>query len=104
MLDGVTEQMLVSREESFGPIVPIIAASGDDEALRIANADALGLAGRRVHASLERAFRFSQELRVRLGYRQRHRPTTSRTPSLSAARAGLAPAGAASEGSPSCAT
>ena len=35
VLSGVTEQMLVSREESFGPIVPIIAANGDDEALRL---------------------------------------------------------------------
>ena len=64
VLSGVTEQMLVSREESFGPIVPIIAANGDDDALRIANSDALGLQAAVFTQSLKRAFRFSQELRV----------------------------------------
>jgi succinate-semialdehyde dehydrogenase/glutarate-semialdehyde dehydrogenase len=64
VLSGVTEQMLVSREESFGPVVPIIAANGDDDALRIANADALGLQAAVFTQSLQRAFRFSQEMRV----------------------------------------
>ena len=64
VLDGVTERMLVSREESFGPIVPVIAANGDDEALRIANSDSLGLQAAVFTQSLQRAFRFSQEMKV----------------------------------------
>ena len=64
VLAGVTEQMKVSREESFGPIVPIIAAKNDDDALRIANSDALGLQAAVFTQSLKRAFRFSQELQV----------------------------------------
>jgi succinate-semialdehyde dehydrogenase/glutarate-semialdehyde dehydrogenase len=64
VLDGVREEMQVAREESFGPIVPVIAAHGDDEALRIANSDDLGLQAAVFTQSLQRAFRFSQEMRV----------------------------------------
>lgn len=64
ILDNVREGMLVAREESFGPVVPIIAADGDDEALRIANSDALGLQAAVFTQSLQRAFRFSQEMKV----------------------------------------
>ena len=44
--------------------MPVIAANGDDEALRIANSDSLGLQAAVFTQSLQRAFRFSQELRV----------------------------------------
>jgi len=64
VLDGVSQDMLASREETFGPIVPIIAADGDDELLRIANSDQLGLQAAVFTQSLHRAFRFSEELRV----------------------------------------
>jgi len=56
--------MLAASEESFGPVVPIIAADGDDELLRIANSDQLGLQAAVFTQSLTRAFRFSEELRV----------------------------------------
>jgi succinate-semialdehyde dehydrogenase/glutarate-semialdehyde dehydrogenase len=64
VLDGVRTDMLVAREESFGPVVPLIAADGDDELLRIANSDSLGLQAAVFTQSLHRAFRFSEELRV----------------------------------------
>jgi succinate-semialdehyde dehydrogenase/glutarate-semialdehyde dehydrogenase len=63
VLDGVREDMLVAREESFGPIVPVLSANGDDDALRIANADPLGLQAAVFTSSLSRAFRFSESLR-----------------------------------------
>jgi acyl-CoA reductase-like NAD-dependent aldehyde dehydrogenase len=64
VLDGVRRDMLVAREESFGPVVPIITAGGDDELLRIANSDQLGLQAAVFTSSLRRALRFSEELRV----------------------------------------
>lgn len=64
VLGGVRQDMLAAREESFGPIVPIISADGDDELLRIANSDQLGLQAAVFTQSLHRAFRFSEELRV----------------------------------------
>ncbi len=64
VLDGVSEDMLAAREESFGPIVPLVAAAGDDELLCIANADPLGLQAAVFTRSLHRAYRFSEELRA----------------------------------------
>ena len=43
VLDRVTEEMEVAREETFGPVVPITTISSDDEALQIANASPYGL-------------------------------------------------------------
>ena len=43
VLDGVTREMRVAREESFGPVVPVMTADSDAELLAIANSDALGL-------------------------------------------------------------
>ncbi len=64
VLEGVTEDMLVAREESFGPVVPVLAADGEDEILRIANADPLGLQAAVFTSSLSSAFRLAESLRV----------------------------------------
>ena len=64
VLDGVTPQMAVAREESFGPVVPIVACDGDDALLATANADPLGLQAAVFTQSLPRAFRFAEQLRV----------------------------------------
>src|SRR5207253_5738251 len=37
VLDGVTEEMEVAREETFGPVVPISTIRSDDEALHLVN-------------------------------------------------------------------
>jgi acyl-CoA reductase-like NAD-dependent aldehyde dehydrogenase len=63
VLDDVREDMLVAREESFGPVVPVMRADGDGALLRIANADPLGLQAAVFTSSLSRAFRFAEELR-----------------------------------------
>lgn len=62
IVDGVTEDSLLGTEESFGPVLPIITAKDDDDALRIANADALGLQSAVFTADIDRAFRFAEEL------------------------------------------
>ena len=63
VLDGVTEHMLVATEESFGPVVPVLRAHGEDDMLRIANADPLGLQAAVFTRSLSRAFRVAESLR-----------------------------------------
>jgi acyl-CoA reductase-like NAD-dependent aldehyde dehydrogenase len=43
VIDAVPENSLLNREETFGPIAPLITFSDDDEALRLTNNNALGL-------------------------------------------------------------
>ncbi|MDJ1371176.1 aldehyde dehydrogenase family protein [Gulosibacter molinativorax] len=64
VVDGVTTDSLLSREESFGPVVPIITAKDDEDALRIANDDPLGLQGAVFTESLKKAFYFMEEMQV----------------------------------------
>jgi aldehyde dehydrogenase (NAD+) len=45
ILTGVTPDMLVYQEETFGPVVPVIPFANDDEAVAIANDSVYGLAG-----------------------------------------------------------
>lgn len=44
ILAGVTHEMPVMREETFGPVLPIMAFDSDDEAIRLANDSEYGLA------------------------------------------------------------
>jgi len=43
VLDGVNGEMLVAREETFGPVVPVIAIRDETEALRAVNSSPYGL-------------------------------------------------------------
>lgn len=62
IVDGVAEDSLLSRDESFGPVLPILTARDDDDALRIANEDRLGLQAAVFTRDLDRAFRFMEEI------------------------------------------
>ncbi len=44
VLVDVTQQMRIMREETFGPVLPIMAFDSDDEAIRLANDSDYGLA------------------------------------------------------------
>ena len=55
---------LINHEETFGPIVPLIRVSSDDEALAVANDSHLGLQAAVYTSSLSRAFRFLDNLQV----------------------------------------
>jgi len=61
VLKGVTPEMRVYHEESFGPVVGIVEVEGPDEAVRVANDTEYGLAaavfGRHVPTALEVARR-----------------------------------------------
>jgi succinate-semialdehyde dehydrogenase/glutarate-semialdehyde dehydrogenase len=55
---------LINREETFGPIVPLVRVASDDEALAVANDSHLGLQAAVYTSSLSRAFRFADALEV----------------------------------------
>src|SRR5689334_16410451 len=55
---------LINREETFGPIVPLVRVASDDEALAVANDSHLGLQAAVYTSSLSRAFRFADGLQV----------------------------------------
>lgn len=63
VVDGVDHSMRIAREESFGPVVPIVACDDDAGMLAAANADPLGLQAAVFTKSLSRAFTFSEGLR-----------------------------------------
>ncbi len=60
VLDRVTEEMEVAREETFGPVVPITAIASDDEALQIANSSPYGLLTAVWTRDLARGLRFAE--------------------------------------------
>ena len=64
VLTDVGVDTLINREETFGPIVPLIRVSSDEEALAVANTSHLGLQAAVYTSNLSRAFRYLDNLRV----------------------------------------
>ena len=64
VVDGVGLDTLINREETFGPIVPLVTVGSDDEAIAAANDSHLGLQAAVYTRSLRRAFRYIESLRV----------------------------------------
>jgi len=62
LLDGVTPEALVAREETFGPVLPIIEFADEAEALRLANDTPYGLAAYFHTRDLSRMFRVAEGL------------------------------------------
>lgn len=62
VLAGVTPDMRVAREETFGPVVPVLALDGDDELLRVANDTEYGLTMSIFSRDIERALAMSTRL------------------------------------------
>jgi succinate-semialdehyde dehydrogenase/glutarate-semialdehyde dehydrogenase len=60
VLTEVTREMEVAREETFGPVVPIVRVSSDEEALQIANASPYGLLTAVWTRDLARGLRFAE--------------------------------------------
>ncbi len=63
MLDGVPEESDVAREESFGPVLPVLSAGSDEEAVAVANRSRLGLQAAVFTSSLERAFWYTDRIK-----------------------------------------
>jgi putative phosphonoacetaldehyde dehydrogenase len=64
VLDRVTPQMTVVRQETFGPVSPVIRFKTVEEAIRIANGTAYGLSSSLCTNRLDMITRFVQELHV----------------------------------------
>jgi succinate-semialdehyde dehydrogenase/glutarate-semialdehyde dehydrogenase len=64
VVDQVGTDTLINRDETFGPIVPLITVESDDEAIAVANDSHLGLQAAVYTTSLRRAFRYIDSLRV----------------------------------------
>jgi aldehyde dehydrogenase (NAD+) len=59
-----TNDMSVAAEELFGPVVPVIKARGEDDALRLANETSYGLSAAVFTRDLERGNRFAQRVQA----------------------------------------
>jgi vanillin dehydrogenase len=62
VLSGVTPQMRIYAEESFGPVVAIVAVDGDDEAVRVANDTEYGLAAAVFGADVDHAMEIARRI------------------------------------------
>lgn len=63
LVDRVPEDSMLAKEESFGPVLPIITARDDEEAVAIANRTHLGLQAAVFTSSLSRAFWYADRIR-----------------------------------------
>jgi acyl-CoA reductase-like NAD-dependent aldehyde dehydrogenase len=64
VLDRVTESMEIAREETFGPVVPITAIDGADEALEIIEGSPFGLLTAVFTQDLKRGLQFAESARA----------------------------------------
>ena len=74
VLTDVTPEMLIYREETFGPIAPVILFDDEDEVIQMANDTDYGLAAYLYTKDLSRAIRVSEALRFAIVGDQRHQP------------------------------
>ncbi|MCY0870196.1 MAG: aldehyde dehydrogenase family protein [Firmicutes bacterium] len=64
ILTGVTHEMRIMREETFGPVLPVMAFNDEAHALALANDSAYGLSASVWTADVARGTRFVQRLRT----------------------------------------
>lgn len=62
VLTGVTRDMAVAREETFGPLAPLFVFDDEDEVIALANDTEFGLASYFFSAGLARAWRVAERL------------------------------------------
>ena len=62
VLTGVTPNMLVSHEETFGPVAPLIRFKTEAEAIRLANDTEFGLSGYFYSRDIGRIFRVAEQM------------------------------------------
>ncbi len=62
VIANVTDQMLVAREETFGPVAPVFRFSDDAQAIAAANSVEYGLAAYFYSRDLSRIFRVAEQL------------------------------------------
>ncbi|WP_375789994.1 NAD-dependent succinate-semialdehyde dehydrogenase [Bradyrhizobium sp. Pha-3] len=62
LLSDVTDDMLIAREETFGPVAAVLPFDSEDEVLARANASEMGLAAYVYTDNLRRALRLSEKI------------------------------------------
>ena len=62
VITGVTRDMRINREETFGPVIPILAFDDDEEALDLALDSDHGLSVGLFTANMDRALRFGEAI------------------------------------------
>ncbi len=62
VLADVTSEMLVAREETFGPVAPVFRFKTEDEAIALANSTEFGLAAYFYSRDVARVFRVAERL------------------------------------------
>jgi len=80
VLDRVTPAMRIYAEESFGPVVAVLRAKGDEEALRIANDTEYGLSAAIFSRDIARAWNLAR--RVESGICHINGPTVHDEPQM----------------------
>src|SRR5688500_18868731 len=66
VLTHVTPQMLVSHEETFGPVAPLIRFKTEAEVIGLANAREFGLSGYFYTRDVGRTFRVAEAMETRI--------------------------------------
>jgi succinate-semialdehyde dehydrogenase/glutarate-semialdehyde dehydrogenase len=64
VLDGVTDDMEIAREETFGPVVPVSTIASEDEAIALVNGSPYGLLSAVFTRDLRRGLRFAEAVRT----------------------------------------
>jgi succinate-semialdehyde dehydrogenase / glutarate-semialdehyde dehydrogenase len=94
LLTGVTPDMAIFREETFGPIAPVIVFDTEDEAIALANDTEYGLASYLYTNDLKRAFRVMERLRFGIVGVNDINPTAAAAPFGGVKESGLGREGA----------
>jgi len=68
VLGNVTRNMRIFREETFGPVAPILVAKNDDEAVEIANDSDYGLSSGIMTRNEERGLSIAQRLKTGMAH------------------------------------
>lgn len=64
VIDGVTPEMRIYREESFGPVVSVVRVNDDEEAVRAANDTEYGLSSAVFSRNIVRALDLAQQIQA----------------------------------------
>jgi acyl-CoA reductase-like NAD-dependent aldehyde dehydrogenase len=80
IVDGVTPEMRLYRDESFGPVVALIRAADEEDAIRIANDSEYGLSAAVFTRDTARGLRVAR--RIRSGICHVNGPTVHDEPQM----------------------
>lgn len=64
ILEGVTEEMEIAREETFGPVAPVSTIRSEDEAIEAVNGSPYGLLSAIFTRDLRRGLRYAEAVRA----------------------------------------